>query len=290
MDDRQTKIREGAGLEDSRVNQEFIDFLSKWSTPFCVLLLVAAGVYWGLNVLERNRVARIDQAFSDYEAVIADGNPSPNSLRSIASDAQDKGARSVPEMARLREVDLYLGAVAIGLEPGAQLNPETRDVADEADIIDDEARERYLALAESTAKQVLASTEGDADKAVLTMQALSRLASVEESRDAYDAARAYYERLGTLAESESFPSIKTFADERIAGLDALAGVGELPTNAQVPPIGGAASVPALPLDLEEQIPAETDMGTETSGEPASDDEDAQAEPETQPETDTPDSP
>lgn len=260
MDDRQTKIREGAGLEDSRVNQEFIDFLNKWSTPFCILLLVAAGVYWGLNYLERQRVARIDQAFGEYEAVIADGNPSPNSLKSIAE--ANEGTQSISELARLREVDLYLGAYTLGLEPGAQIDPVTQQVADVNDILSDERRNQFLNFAESTAKQVLTSSSGDDDKAVFAMQALSRLASVEESRDQFDAARAYYERLGALAEAQRYSSIKAYADTRIAELDGLQEIGSLPTQEQVPSLGGWATDTSLPIDLPGTTPADSDSDTE----------------------------
>jgi hypothetical protein len=285
MDDRQTKIREGAGLEDSRINQEFIDFLNKWSTPFCILLLVAAGVYWGLNYLERQRIARVDQAFSEYEAVIADGNPSPNSLQSIAGEAEKNGIGSVAELARLREVDIYLGAFAIGLEPGAQLDPETQSVVNENDILSDERRQQYLTFAETTAKQVLGSSEGDEGKAIFAMQALSRLASVEESRDQFEAARAYYERLGTLAEAQRYSPMKTYADNRIAELDAISEIGVLPTQEQVPSLGGAGAASSLPIDL----PGATTGEVETTDE-AEPDSDAQAEePTGEPQGDEPES-
>lgn len=275
MDDRQTKIREGAGLEDSRINQEFIDFLNKWSTPVCLVLLVAAGVYWGMNYLERQRVAKIDQAFSEYEAVIADGNPSPNSLKSIAS--ANEGTQSIAELARLREVDLYLGAYTLGLEPGAQIDPVTQTVTNEEDILSEERRNQFLTFAESTAKQVLASTEGDENKAVFTMQALSRLASVEESRDQFDAARSYYERLGSIAESEKYPSIKSFAEKRIEELESLKSIGALPSQDQIPPLGGSAAAPTMPIELNTDAPVQSEADTgetqsEVPGETTTEDE------------------
>ncbi len=275
MDDRQTKIREGAGLEDSRINQEFIDFLNKWSTPVCLVLLVAAGVYWGMNYLERQRVAKIDQAFSEYEAVIADGNPSPNSLKSIAS--ANEGTQSIAELARLREVDLYLGAYTLGLEPGAQIDPVTQTVTNEEDILSEERRNQFLTFAESTAKQVLASTEGDENKVIFTMQALSRLASVEESRDQFDAARSYYERLGSIAESEKYPSIKSFAEKRIEELESLKSIGALPSQDQIPPLGGSTAAPTMPIELNTDAPVQSEADiaetqSEVPGETTTEDE------------------
>lgn len=264
MDDRQTKIREGAGLEDSRVNQEFIDFLNKWSSPVLIVLAIAALTWAGLQKLEQMRNDKIDRAFSEYESVVAGGNPSPNSLKTIAEESAD--VRSVSHLARLREVDLYLGAYALGLAPGAQIDQNTQSVSNPDDILDEERREQYRSLAETTAKQVLSATEGDDDKVVFAMQALSRLASVEESRDAFDAARSYYERLGSMAEQHRFPSIKTFAQQRIAGLDALANVGALPTNEQVPALTPAFELPELPSTPEPSEGA-SDEGTAPDGEP-----------------------
>lgn len=246
MDDRQTKIREGAGLEDSRVNQEFIDFLNKWSSPVLIVLAIAALTWAGLQKLEQMRQEKIDQAFSEYESVVAGGNPSPNSLKTIAEDAEKKNVDSVAHLARLREVDLYLGAYALGLAPGAQIDQATQSVSNPDDILDDQRREQYRALAETTAKQVLTATEGDEDKVVFAMQAISRLASVEESRDDFDAARSYYERLSSLAEQHKFPSIQSYAQQRIAGLDELARIGSLPTNDQVPSLNPGLGLPQQP--------------------------------------------
>ena len=38
MDERQTQIRQGAGLEESRINTEFLDFLNKWSSPVLIVI------------------------------------------------------------------------------------------------------------------------------------------------------------------------------------------------------------------------------------------------------------
>lgn len=278
MDDRQTKIREGAGLEDSRVNQEFIDFLNKWSSPVLIVLAIAALTWAGLQKLEQMRQEKIDQAFSEYESVVAGGNPSPNSLKTIAEDAEEKNVDSVAHLARLREVDLYLGAYALGLAPGAQIDQATQSVSDPDDILDEQRREQYRTLAETTAKQVLAATEGDEDKVVFAMQAISRLASVEESRDDFDAARAYYERLSSLAEQSMFPSIQSYAQQRIAGLDELARVGSLPTKDQVPSLTPGLGLPEQPTtpdaDASSEQAAEDaavgDTDDEQGSEPAGD--------------------
>ena len=58
MDDRQTEIRAGAGLEDSRINKEFIDFLNKWSSPVIMVFAVAALVWAGLRWMEQKKLEK----------------------------------------------------------------------------------------------------------------------------------------------------------------------------------------------------------------------------------------
>ena len=58
------ELKEGAGLEDSRINQDFVDFIRKWSTP---LLMVAAAIaigYFLYNKRIEARQAHIDEAFT----------------------------------------------------------------------------------------------------------------------------------------------------------------------------------------------------------------------------------
>ena len=58
MDERQQQIKAGAGLEESRINQDLIDFLQKWGSWILMALAVAALAYAGLQWLERQRVEK----------------------------------------------------------------------------------------------------------------------------------------------------------------------------------------------------------------------------------------
>ncbi len=289
MDDRQTKIREGAGLEDSRINQEFLDFLNKWSSPVLLTLAVGALVWAGLQWLERKENARIDQAFSELEAATAGGNPSPTSLTTIADDYV--GVRSVPELAKLTATDLYLRAFTVGIEPGAQFDTITRQVTNPEDILTPDRRTMYLDLAEKTAKEVLAMSEGKPGKSIFAMQALTRLAAVEEGKRNFDAAAGFYARLKSLAEQEKYPTVVSFADARTANLDSLKLVGELPTNEQVPPLPGAENafsqeqIDALLQQARDQAAQQGAVSGSDAGEAADD-----GAADEQPTTDTGDEP
>ncbi len=83
-DDRLDQIKEGAGLEDSRINQEFVDFIRKWSTP---VLLVAALITLGYFLNNKRidaRAAYINEAFSQL-------NQSTSSTGGITSFIMDPG-------------------------------------------------------------------------------------------------------------------------------------------------------------------------------------------------------
>lgn len=251
MDDRQTQIREGAGLEDSRINQEFLDFLNKWSSPVLLTLAVGALVWAGLQMMQRKKVARIDQAFSELDAATQGGNPSPASLKTIAENYE--GVRSVAELALLTTSDLYLNAFVMSAEPGAQMNPETGLPVNEDDVLDEDARNAYLSLAQQAAQQVLDLTEGKPGKELIAMQAMTRLAAIAESKREFDQAKSIYEQLKSSATQTKYLSLAAFAQQRIDRIPALQAIGELPEQASLAPLPGEESIGIQPELSPEQL-------------------------------------
>lgn len=268
MDDRQTQIREGAGLEDSRVNQEFIDFLNKWSSPVLLTLAVAALIWAGLQYLERKEIARIDQAFSELSSATQGGNPSPPSLKALA--AEYKGVRSVSELALLTTTDLYLNAFVIGVKPGAERNPQTGLPINEDDSLNDTQRQVYLEDAGKLAQQVLDSTVSVKGKELITMQAMSRLAAVEEGKRNFDGAKSMYQRLETLASESNFGSVASFAQHRIENLASLQDEAELPSQEAFVPLPGEENLlsqdsPVLsPEQMQELLDSIQDAGSDAA--------------------------
>ncbi len=247
MDDRQSGIKEGAGLEDSRVNQEFVDFLNKWSTPVIMTLAIAALVWAGLQKLDRMKIARIDQAFSELAATTQGGNPSPASLKTLADEYE--GVGSVAEIALLTASDLYLNAFVTGVTPGSSPDRETGLFA-ETDLLDDSQRQAYLEQAEQVAQRVLDLSDSADGKELIAMRAMSRLASVAEGKRDFDGAKAMYTKLESKATSTDFPSIAQFATNRIDQIAKIKDLGPLPTQDLILPLPGENVTPAL---TQEQI-------------------------------------
>lgn len=218
MDDRQSQIKERAGLEESRINTEFLEFIKKWSTPVLLALVVLALGYRGWLWLEDKRLEKVDQAFGEYEAVLAGGNPNPDSLISLADEYQ--GVRSIGQMARLRAADIYLRAVNTGIRPGAVEDPTTGEWAED-DLLGDDEIGGYLDRAGSLYRQVLSSTRSDADRRLFAIGAAFGVAAVAETEGDMAVAREHYELVIDLAEAGGFDNTVYIARERIETIDTL---------------------------------------------------------------------
>lgn len=263
MDERQAQIKEGAGLEDSRINTEFIDFLSKWSTPFFLLLLVGAVAMFGYRKLNDMRIAAIDQAYLDYDLATAGGNPSPSTLALLGEDYLD--TRSVGLLAKLDEADIYLNSARAGIAPGSQPDPLTGEPAPE-DVLTPEQVSSYLTSAGNAFGVVLANAETD-NKPVFAVSAAFGSAAVLGSQGDTAGAKAMYEKAKSIAEGASMPLLVQIATDRAENIESLPDLT----------IYAEADLPALPTNdsaLDAIIaPASDEAASDeaSSGEATSDD-------------------
>ncbi|MEK6702292.1 MAG: hypothetical protein AABZ53_08515 [Planctomycetota bacterium] len=144
MSDPQFKITERAGLEESKLNQDFIEFLRKWSSP---ILLVAVAIFGGYALyqrFERSQATKIDTAFAEYTALLSSGNPSPASLMEIADTY--KSVKAIAPMARLSAADAYMAAVRARRALGASLNQDG-SLASTDGVLTPALKEEYLGKA-----------------------------------------------------------------------------------------------------------------------------------------------
>lgn len=252
MDERQTQIRQGAGLEESRINTDLIDFLNKWSSPVLIVIGLIGLGWAGLRYMERARVAKIDNAYAAYEGAMAGGSPAPASLRNIAEEFG--GVGSVAEMALLRTVDVYLRAAISGIEPGAELDSLTGRPANPDDVLDEARAQSYLTQARDLAGSVVASTEGDEGKALLRVQALMRLGAAREGLGSIEEAKAAYQLAAGTASGAGFRELAVVAEARAAAADRLGEVPALPSRADLAPLPGDEMLNSsgeIPMTLEE---------------------------------------
>lgn len=258
MDERQSQIKEGAGLDESRLNTDFVDFLKKWSTP--ALLVVAAIVVgmFALRKFEERREAHIDAAFAQYEAAASPqptGDPdtaqltswvavSPFTLQGVADEYSDvRGARW---LARLAAADTYLTAVRAGVTLGATVRADGTVAEPEQDLLTPEGRDDYLEQARSLYRSVLQDTENDEGATLHTLRALFGIAAVQESDGELEGAEETLNRAATLAAARGFPTLARLAEGRISTLDQLADPVTLVAR---------DVLPELPWEQEPEAPA-----------------------------------
>ncbi|MCA9279723.1 MAG: hypothetical protein H6815_09780 [Phycisphaeraceae bacterium] len=277
-----TGIKEGAGLEDSKINKEFVDFIQRWGGWFLMLGAAALGIVYAYQFLERQKAARVDAAFMEFESAAMGSNPSPDTLTEIG-DAR-MGTRSVGELAKLQAADLYLRSVITGtqlyvnivdidsiqlrdqqslmmyqmalqqLESESALNRDGTP-KDPEQLITDEQRVDFLRQARSLYQQVVDSTAGNEDKFVLHAGALFGIASVAETAGELDSAKQTLEQLKQQAEQYGFAEYAASAQKRIDELETLSTLPTLYAKSElpVPPIVEPESV--IPeLNQPSQLP------------------------------------
>lgn len=248
MDNRQTEIREGAGLHESRLNVEFIEWLRRYSTPILIVLAAIALAYFGWMRMGQLRESRLDDAFYQLSSAIEAG--SPEALLAVASEHEGRAA--VPHLARLAAGDVYLRAARTGLRPGAAVNAEGLP-EDESDLLSEAEIERMLDQAEQAYRAVVTRTREDRRKAMHTINGLFGLAAVAESRADFEAAREHLTRLAELADRVGLRGHASQARHMIETIDDYRDEVRLYARAELPE-RPADDPDQWRLDLEDQVP------------------------------------
>lgn len=247
MDERQSQIREGAGLEESRINQDFIDFLRKWSTPALLVIALIFGIVAYRNWSTTRERDRVDRAFEELSLVAASGDALPEQYLRVARERGN--VRGVGSMARLGAADAWLRAARKGVAPGAAVGPDG-ELLTEEDLLDAEGVDHALSQAEALYREVLEANRGRSGGTLHAASALFGLGAIAESRGRIEEAEGFFQQVIELGESRSFPQIAAIARARIGGLGELGDVPEPVRRADVPVEPEAAVEEGDELDLE----------------------------------------
>jgi hypothetical protein len=240
MDDRQRTIVEGAGLEESRLNQDLVDFLRKWGTPILMLVVVVAGLYAGSTMWKQHKERALNQAYADFHAAAVAG--SPDNLVVVAE--QNKGRGAVYQLALTEAADAYLESARLGVRPGGSpVNDEDR--------LSNEQVAANLARAGEIYGMIVTATRGKAGMALHELNGLYGQAAVAESLGKIDEARALLTRAVEVARKSGFMELARVAELRIATLEDVANP---PRLYEVSDVRSSAQSAARPLPLN------TDLG------------------------------
>lgn len=299
MDKRHFEIRERAGLEESRLNYEFIDFLKKWSTPILLVVAVVALGYAGWQRYTKSKATQVADAFKDLNAAsgsyrldrvnpqlvnpMSAGDANPDVLRSVAADYPK--IKSVATIAKLQAADAYLRAVRIGAKPGATFD-QSGALTNAEDALKPEDVTSYLDNAEALYREVLTSAQATQGQLLMQINAHYGIAAVAESRGKMEDAKAAYTKLVELCDGGPFAAHAQVARKRIASLDNLNTLPTLAVSGDYPRIEGfdrspmpapvaapasdpGATPPGAPGTPPESTPAPaTTPATEPAGVPA----------------------
>lgn len=234
LDKRQRDIKVGAGLEEARYNVEFIDFLQRWGPTVMLVIAATALGFWGLQKWRENRDSKQGAAFGELDQAVqtAPGiDVSPEVLIRIAEANQGQG--SVPLMARLKAAEQWRTSAMKGYRTGATIDPKTRTVTNQDDVLTADGKKDYLEKAKAQYQIVVDQTIGNVAKATFTLTGYMGLAAVAESQGHVEDAKAAYKQAQDLADKALFPEYATLAKKRLENVEKYAGPVTLLPEAMV---------------------------------------------------------
>jgi len=247
MDDRQRQITEGAGLEESRLNTELLDWLNRWGDKILLAVLIVALAFVGWNWWERRQVQVLDDAFFELNAAIESG--SPDALIAVAEQYPDRAA--VAEQALLAAADAHLRAATVGLDPAAE--PQEDGAFAEEDMLDEAQRREHASTARDLYEQVGAGLDADTARVLLRLRAGSGVASASITLGEYEQARAALQDLIAQAREAGYSGLADQAEARL---------GRLEATRNPPPL-----VPREKIAIAPEEPAEPDRSSLRLDEP-----------------------
>lgn len=208
MDSNRLKEVQQTDITESKVNEDFVDWLKNKGPTYLLIVMVGLCLWVGWDRIKSMRMQKLDQARMELNEAV-----SPVDLQRIAADYS-----SVREEALLRAADLYLQSVQTGRAVSrsvdqTEMPPEL--TADERNTTINEARRLYKELIELVAN--------DPGKVLFAVNAHFGLAALAESEGNFETAATHYTQAAELAKK----NFTQLAEQANARKDALA---ELPTE------------------------------------------------------------
>lgn len=220
----QSKIVEGAGLEESRLNQDFIEWLRKWGSPVLIVIALGFLAYTGWQWLEKQQAKKLNDAYVQLAA--AEESKSPDSLARVAREQGSEGAVAV--LASLRAADIYYESALSRLAPGG-----TPGKAEDA--LNDEQRNANLEQARALYQQASEKAASRPAWALHEVAAEFGLAAVAETLRKTEDAQKHYERAAAAAKKASFAGLAGVAEKHKADAAQLASLPPLRTGDELAP-------------------------------------------------------
>jgi hypothetical protein len=245
MEERQRQIKEGAGLEESRLNTEFIEMMKKWGPHLITVVAILMGLYAARDWWNRRVESQADEAFASLErAMPTDNSPANPSVFERLAD-EHSSSTAVPLEARSIAASIHMEAARTGVPIGEKLDQDNKLPAGKNFLTADEKKQE-LAKAEALYNTISEKANESLGQTQIAIGALTGLASIAEDRGEFDKAKGFYQRASDKAAARKLDQLKDLIKRRMETLDTLKNPPRLYAMSELPaaekpitaPLGG----------------------------------------------------
>ncbi len=235
MDRNRLKEVHQTDLTESKINEDFLDWLKTKGPTYLLVVLIALAA-WLLMV--RFKQQKQDHLNAGWAAFLS--AQLPGSLEDVAAEFADLSGLS--ELANLRAADFYLQAVVTQVPLGAD------PTAVVLDPLTDEDRDDYLARADRIYQAVIDAAGGSPGDTLYAVAAMNGKAAVAESRGDGERAVHWYLKAADRAESH-FPQLAARARELAETVARFSQPISLPAESDLPPVVASTGLERAPIDV-----------------------------------------
>ena len=238
MDRERLQQVQQSDLSESRVNEDFINWIKTSGPWYLLAILIGIAVYMYLVNIQRAEIRAREQAWFDLNEAVM-----PASLEDVAQRHAE--IDSVGTLARLRAANSYLQSLQTNLAIGSTI--------DEGTPLSDEDRTLGLERADRLYTQIVSEDQGQFGDTITTVSALNGLAAVSESQGNIEAAQDYYEQAAKRAEPW-YPILAEQARQRATTANLYASEILLPDPpAAITPTTTFPATQLDPLDIDNML-------------------------------------
>lgn len=251
MADNRLKEVHTTDLIESRVNEDFVDWLKSKGPQYLLFALIGVCIYLGVVRWKQYKTTYFNNAWTEFEACRL-----PGAFEDVADRYSD--LPGLAQQATRAAADTWLNAV----QTGKPLGSEGTDATAQAVTLTDQQRAEYLDQAWRLYQALVNDDDDSLADTLYAVSAMQGLAVVAECKGDTDKVKLWFNKAAARAET-SYPDLAKRIRERAATAGAYAEPVTLPTQAQLPkPVTPKTLEPATiaePL-RELLLPDEPDAG------------------------------
>ena len=235
MDRDRLKEVHQTDLTESKINEDFVDWLKTKGPTYLLVVLVALAAWLLIVRFKQQKQDHVDAGWAEFLSAQL-----PGSLEDVAAKYADLSG--LPQLANLRAADLYLQAIVTQVPLGAD------PTAAVVDPLTNEDREDYLARADRIYQSVIDADEGSLGETLHAVAAMNGKAAVAESRGESENAWQWYQQAADRAKFH-FPQLAARARALAETVVQFSEPIYLPAEADLPPVTASTELERATMDI-----------------------------------------